>query len=134
MSIHIDAADARGATDRKLGEMIDALTEIYRRAMEEMDEKSRKYFARFEEQDAKMRKKLSDGEITAVEYGDWVRSKVMYGRRFEAFRREYTERLANVNETALAYINGEMPEVYVTITTASGPQLSAKQMWRLTNA
>ena len=114
MSIRIDATDAREATDRKLDEMIDALTEIYRRAMEEMDEKSRKYFARFEEQDAKMRKKLSDGEITAVEYGDWVRSKVMYGRRFEAFRREYTERLANVNETALAYINGEMPEVYVT--------------------
>lgn len=114
MSIRIDATDAREATDRKLDEMIDALTEIYRRAMEEMDEKSREYFAQFEEQDAKMRKKLADGKITAVEYGDWVRSQVMYGRRFEAFKREYTERLANVNETALAYINGEMPEVYVT--------------------
>lgn len=114
MSIRVDAKAARDATDRKLGEMIDALTDIYRRAMEEMDEKARKYFERFEKQDEKMRKKLDRGEITAVQYADWVRSKLMYGRRYEAFKREYTERLADVNKTALAYINGEMPDVYVT--------------------
>ena len=114
MSIRVDAKDARDATDRKLDEMIDALTDIYRRAMEEMDEKARKYFERFEKQDEKMRKKLDRGEITAVQYADWVRSKLMYGRRYEAFKREYTERLADVNKTALAYINGEMPDVYVT--------------------
>lgn len=114
MSIRIDVTDAREATDRKLDEMIDALTEIYRRAMEEMDEKSRKYFARFEEQDAKMREKVDSGKITEEEYRDWRKNKLLYGQRYKDFREQYTLRLANVNETALAYINGEIPEVYVT--------------------
>lgn len=114
MSIRIDATDARESTDRKLDEMIDALTEIYRRAMEEMDEKSREYFARFEKQDAKMREKVDSGKITEEEYRDWRKNKLLYGQRYKDFREQYTLRLANVNETALAYINGEMPEVYVT--------------------
>lgn len=114
MSIRVDANDARETTDRKLDEMINALTEIYRRAMEEMDEKSRKYFARFEEQDAKMREKVDSGKITAEEYQDWRKNKLLYGQRYRDFREQYTLRLANINETALAYINGGMPEVYAT--------------------
>lgn len=110
----VEGKESLRATDQKLEEMIGHLTEIYRRAMAEMDEKSRKYFERFEKQDVKMREMLEKGEITAIEYADWVRNKVLYGRRFEAFRREYTERLANINQEALSYINGEMPEVYVT--------------------
>lgn len=114
MSIQVDAKSARDATDRKLDEMVDALTDIYRRAMEEMDEKARKYFERFQAQDEKMRGKVNAGKITAEEYQEWRKNKLLYGRRFEDFKAQYTYRLANVNEDALAYINGEMPEVYVT--------------------
>ena len=114
MSIRVDAKAARDATDRKLGEMIDALTDIYRRAMEEMDEKARKYFERFEKQDEKMREKVEAGKITSEEYREWRKNKLLYGRRYKDFHEAYTARLVNVNEDALAYINGEMPEVYVT--------------------
>lgn len=114
MSIRVDARDARDKTDRKLEEMIDVLTDIYRRAMEEMDEKARKYFERFEKQDEKMRGKVDAGKITAEEYRDWRKNKMLYGRRYKDFREAYTARLASINEDALAYINGEMPEVYVT--------------------
>jgi hypothetical protein len=109
----VDARDARDKTDRKLEEMIDVLTDIYRRAMEEMDEKARKYFERFEKQDAKIRKKVEAGKITPEEYREWRKNKLLYGRRYKDFREAYTARLANVNEDALAYINGEMLEVYV---------------------
>lgn len=114
MSIRVDARDARDKTDRKLDEMIDALTGVYRRAMEEMDIKARKYFERFEVQDEKMRGKVDAGKITAEEYRDWRKNKMLYGRRYKDFREAYTARLASINEDALAYINGEMPEVYVT--------------------
>lgn len=112
--MRITGENSRAETDRRLEEMIRALTEIYRRAADEMDEKSRRYFERFTEQDKTMREKLDAGEITAMEYADWLQNKLLYGRRFEAFRREYTERMAHINEDALAYINGEMPGVYMT--------------------
>ena len=114
MSIRVDSKEARDATDRKLDEMVDALSDIYRRAMAEMDGKARKYFERFEAQDEKMRGKLDAGKITAEEYRDWRKNKLLYGRRYKEFKEQYTLRLANVNEDALAYINGEMPAVYVT--------------------
>lgn len=110
----VEGKESIRATEEKLADIIEVLSDIYRRAADEMDEKSRKYFERFEAQDKKMREKLDRDEITALEYADWLQNKLMYGRRYEAFRREFTERLANVNEVALAYINGEMPEVYVT--------------------
>lgn len=100
-------------TDRRLEEMIEHLTEIYTRAAEELDEKSAKYFSKFEEADRKKREQLKSGKITEDEYKKWRKENLLYGKRFEDFRRAYTERLANVNETALAYLNGEMPEVYV---------------------
>lgn len=110
----VEGKESIRTTEEKLAEIIEVLTDIYQRAADEMDEKSRKYFERFEAQDKKMREKLDRDEITALEYADWVQNKLMYGRRYEAFRREFTERLAHINEDALAYINGEMPEVYVT--------------------
>lgn len=100
-------------TDRRLDEMIAHLTEIYTRAAEELDEKSAKYFSRFEEADRKKREQLKAGKITEKEYKDWRKNKMLYGERYEAFRKAYTARLASVNEDALAYLNGEMPAVYV---------------------
>ncbi len=110
----VEGKESIRATELKLTEMIEVLTETYQRAADEMDEKARKYFEQFEAQDKKMREKLKREEITALEYADWLQNKLMYGRRYEAFRREFTERLVHINEDALAYINGEMPEVYVT--------------------
>lgn len=102
------------ATDRKVEAMAERLAEIYREAADSLDEEARAYFERFERQDAKMREKLADGKITEAEYQDWRKNKLMYGRRYERFREQFAARLANVNEDALAYINGEMPEVYVS--------------------
>lgn len=99
-------------TDQKLEEMIGHLTEIYTRAAEELDEKAAGYFSRFAAQDEKMREKLDRGEINEERYREWRKNKILYGERYDAFRRAYTERLSNVNETALAYLNGEVPEVY----------------------
>lgn len=109
----IEGRDSIRETDRKLDEMIEHLTEIYTRSAKELDEKAVGYFSRFEAQDVKMREKLERGEITEQRYKEWRTGKILYGRRYDDFRRAYTERLSKVNETALAYLNGEVPEVYV---------------------
>ncbi len=101
-------------TERKVEQMAARLAEIYRAAADALDEEARAYFERFGIQDERMREKLADGKITEAEYQAWRQNKLLYGKRFERFREQFTARLANVNEDALAYINGEMPEVYVS--------------------
>lgn len=138
----VEAEESIRETERLLEGMIGVLRDIYRRASDEMDRKARAYFDRFEAQDKKMRAKLDRGEITAAEYADWARNKLLYGRRYEAFRREYTERLAHINEDALAYLNGEMPGVYIsnynnlgTVTVdAAGVEFGEKLSFELVDA
>lgn len=110
----IAGENSRAASDLKLDEMIKRLTEIYSRAAEELEEKAQQYFSQFEKQDEQMRKKRDAGEITDDEYREWRRNKILYGNRYRQFREQFTLQLSHVNEAALAYINGEMPEVYMT--------------------
>lgn len=108
----IEGKKSAAATDRKADELAERLSEIYRQAADELDEKAKAYFDRFAAQDERMREKLAAGEITEKQYRDWRQNKILYGRRYAQFREQFTARLANVNEDALAYINGEMPSVY----------------------
>ena len=55
---------------------------------------------------------MEQGKITEEEYTKWRKGKVMYGKRFMEMKEQCAEQLLNVNQTAIAYINGELPEVY----------------------
>ena len=99
-------------TDEKLEEMEKRLSAIYSRAEKEIQKTADEYFSRFAAQDEKKRKLLEQGKITEEEYTKWRKGKVMYGKRFTEMKEQCAKQLLNVNQTALAYVNGELPEVY----------------------
>lgn len=106
------ADTAHLATDKKLEEMEKRLSAIYSRAEKEIQKTAEEYFARFAKQDEAKRKLLEQGKITEDEYKKWRKGKVMYGKRFAEMKEQCAKQLLNVNQTAIAYINGELPEVY----------------------
>ena len=99
-------------TDLKLEEMEKRLSAIYSRAGKEIQKTAEEYFSKFAKQDEAKRKLLEQGKITEDEYKKWRKGKVMYGKRFTEMKEQCAKQLLNVNQTAIAYINGELPEVY----------------------
>ena len=99
-------------TDQKLEEMEKRLSAIYSRAEKEIQKTADDYFSKFAKQDEAKRKLLEQGKITEEEYKKWRKGKVMYGKRFTEMKEQCAKQLLNVNQTALAYVNGELPEVY----------------------
>ena len=106
------ADKAHRLTDEKLEEMEKRLSAIYSRAEKEIQKTADEYFSRFAKQDKAKRKLLEQGKITEEEYTKWRKGKVMYGKRFAEMKEQCAKQLLNVNKTAIAYINGELPEVY----------------------
>jgi SPP1 gp7 family putative phage head morphogenesis protein len=106
------ADKAHRLTDEKLEEMEKRLSAIYSRAEKEIQQTAEDYFSKFAAQDEKKRKLLEQGKITEDEYKKWRKGKVMYGKRFTEMKEQCAKQLLNVNQTALAYVNGELPEVY----------------------
>ena len=106
------ADKAHRLTDEKLEEMEKRLSAIYSRAEKEIQKTADEYFSKFAKQDEAKRKLLEQGKITEDEYKKWRKGKVMYGKRFTEMKEQCAKQLLNVNETAIAYVNGELPEVY----------------------
>ena len=106
------ADKAHRLTDEKLEEMEKRLSAIYSRAEKEIQKTADEYFSKFAKQDEEKRKLLEQGKITEDEYNKWRKGKVMYGKRFTEMKEQCAQQLLKVNETALAYVNGELPEVY----------------------
>ena len=103
---------AHAKTDQKLEEMEKRLSAIYSRAEKEIQQTADEYFSKFSKQDEAKRKLLEQGKITEEEYTKWRKGKVMYGKRFAEMKEQCAKQLLNVNKAAIAYINGELPEVY----------------------
>ena len=106
------ADTAHRLTDEKLEEMEKRLSAIYSRAEKEIQQAADEYFSKFAKQDEAKRKLLEQGKITEDEYNKWRKGKVMYGKRFTEMKEQCAKQLLNVNQTAIAYVNGELPEVY----------------------
>ena len=106
------ADKAHRLTDEKLEEMEKRLSAIYSRAEKEIQKTADEYFSKFAKQDEAKRKLLEQGKITEDEYKKWRKGKLMYGKRFTEMKEQCAKQLLNVNQTALAYVNGELPEVY----------------------
>ena len=106
------ADNAHYQTDLKLEEMEKRLSAIYSRAEKELQKTADEYFSKFAKQDEAKRKLLEQGKITEEEYTKWRKGKLMYGKRFTEMKEQCAKQLLNVNQTALAYVNGELPEVY----------------------
>jgi hypothetical protein len=99
-------------TDKKLEEMEKRLSAIYSTAQKDIQKKADEYFGKFKKDDAEKRELVKQGKLTDEEYKTWRQNKIMYGKRFTAMKEDIAKQLLNVNQTATAYINGELPEIY----------------------
>ena len=106
------ADKAHNMTDIKLEEMEKRLSAIYSRASKEIQQTADEYFSRFKVQDEKKQKLVEAGKMSEADYKKWRKNKILYGSRFKAMQEQCAQQLLKVNQTAMAYINGELPEVY----------------------
>lgn len=99
-------------TDKILARMERRLSGIYSGVADSIEKKATAYFKAFAEADAKKRQMVADGLLKPGDYARWRRGKILYGRRFKALADGIAADLEHVNETAMRYINGKLPEVY----------------------
>lgn len=99
-------------TDRRLAAMEKRLSAIYGRANEEVTEKINDYLKSFLTLDKLKRESVASGKISEEEYKRWKRTQIFIGKNWRDTREAIAKEYLNVNKTALAYINGELPEVY----------------------
>lgn len=99
-------------TDKQLAALERRITELYRDARDDLQEKIREYFENFAERDKKQRALVEAGKVTEDHYKQWRLNQIGRGTRFEALRDAMAERYTKANEVATAYINDTTPGVY----------------------
>ena len=115
------ADTAHLATDKKLEEMEKRLSAIYSRAEKEIGERWKEYLVESQAEIDELQKAYElakeSGDAKEIRKAGIALSRAKKDRtlmdsRFKALTETTAAQLANVNKTALAYINGELPEVY----------------------
>ena len=112
---------AHTKTDQKLEEMGKRLSDIYSRAEKEIGERWKEYLVESQaeidelQKSYELAKKGGDAkEIRKAgkKLASAKRERTLMDKRFKALTETTAAQLANVNKTALAYVNGQLPEVY----------------------
>lgn len=115
------AYSARDWTNGKLEEMEKHLRGIYTRAKKEIGEAWKAYMS---EADATV-KRLGEAYVAAKETGDAEairaagiavskakQERTIYNARYKRLTENLAESITKVNQTAAAYINGQLPQIY----------------------
>lgn len=103
---------AHKATDKRLEAMEREIAAIYREAQKGISDKAAAYFEQFKRLDEDKKALVADGKLSEDEYLQWRKNKILYSKRFVTLQGQITGELARVNQTAAAYINDQLPDVY----------------------
>ena len=123
---------AHTKTDQKLEEMEKRLSAIYSRAEKEIGERWKEYLVESQteidelQKSYELAKKGGDAkEIRKAgkKLASAKRERTLMDKRFKALTETTAAQLANVNKTALAYVNGQLPEVYSINYNAISPSV-----------
>lgn len=108
-------------TDEKLEKMERHLSAIYRRAEKEIGKAWKSYLAESTKEIDDLQKKYDEAKKSGDKdetkkagkaLSQAKREKTIMDKRFKVLTETTAAEIANVNKTALAYINGELPELY----------------------
>lgn len=111
----------RKETDKELKKIEDELARIYSDAEDELREKWTKYFDRAEKRVASFGKAYEDavksGDADAIaaakkQLQEKIASATFRDKQFQDMIDGVTERMSHVNQIALEYVNGKMPDMY----------------------
>ena len=126
------ADTAHLATDKKLEEMEKRLSAIYSRAEKEIGERWKEYLVESQDEIDELQKAYEiaqkGGDAKEIrkagkKLASAKRERTLMDKRFKALTETTAAQLANVNKTALAYVNGQLPEVYSINYNALSPSV-----------
>lgn len=106
-------------TDKLLEDMEKHIASIYNRAYKELSKKWVEYLKKAEKKADSLLKAVSTAKTPEEkakaerQYKAYLRSVTLQNKRYKEMVEQTANRLLAVNETALQYINGQLPEVYV---------------------
>lgn len=99
-------------TDSILDKLVERLSEIYSKAGKDVEKKLLEYLKQFSEEDKQKRKELDNGTLTADQYAEWRKKKMLRKSHWRKLKDLIAKEYSNINQTALAYINELLPKVY----------------------
>lgn len=107
----------------ELTEMEQYLQKLFTQAGNDLKKKFLKYTQDFQRLDAAKQQAVENGNITEDEYKEWRKNKLLYGMHWQRLIDRNTSELLKYNQTAVKYINGEVPQIF-----ASGYNKVAEQI------
>lgn len=119
-------------TDKLLLTMEKKLTAIYSRANKEVSEKMAEYLAGLKDKESKLQeaikgaKSAEERKKAEAAYKSFMENATFKSAQYNALAKSMAENLKNVNKTAMAYVNGKLPEVYALNYNAVGGDISGK--------
>ncbi len=116
---------AHKEVDRLLEKLEKKINNVYTRAQEEIDKKTKDYFERLDRSDKSKREKVEKGKMSQADYEAWKKGALLHGEHWECMRKTITGELLNANKTAISYVNNELPQVYSLGYNAIGSEVSS---------
>ena len=103
---------AQKETEALLRKLEKELSDVYKQAVEETEQKIDEYFRKFAYLDLKKRQMVARGELTQEDYAKWRLGKVLIGERWHEMRDTLAKDLVATDKIAYSMVEGYMPEVY----------------------
>lgn len=82
-----------------------------------------KFTQDFQRLEAQKQAAVDNGDMTEEEFAEWRKNKLLYGMHWRRLVDRNTNEMLKYNQTAIRYINGEVPQIY-----ASGYNSVAEQI------
>ena len=99
-------------TDRRLAAMENRISRIYEEAQKGIADKLKTFTEAFEKKANEKKKAVESGKITEEEFQRWTRTQLYIMDEYKKTIAMLVDEYALANQTALAYINGQVNEIY----------------------
>lgn len=125
------ADKARKWTDKQLKQIENRITKIYTDAQDEISKSWNAYMGKVAKKLEKLQqeydaaKASGDNDLiksVGEKLGKAKASETYQNARYKAMLDDVTDKLANVNQTAVSYINGELPSIYAINYNSIAPE------------
>lgn len=98
----------------ELTEMEKYLQKMFTEAGHDLQKKFLKYTQDFQRLEAQKQAAVDKGDMTEEEFAEWRKNKLLYGMHWRRLIDRNTSELLKYNQTAIKYINGEVPQIFAS--------------------
>ena len=95
-----------------LEEMEKYLQDMYEKAGKDLEQKAVQYMLDFQRLEEQHKRDVQNGKWTQEQFDTWRKNKLLYGTHWTRMIQTVQRDMAKVNQTALDYINGKIPQIF----------------------